>query len=273
MKNYVVGDIQGCYRALKKALKQVKFNPKHDKLWAVGDLVARGPDSLETLQFCRDLGEQFETVLGNHDLHLIAIAHGIRSVKPQDKLESLIQHKHFDALIDWLMQKPLAIKPAKKTLISHAGLYPSWSIKTALKLSNEVQAKLQGKQPEAFLRQMYGNSPTKWDDTLMGYERLRFVVNAFTRMRYLSQDMDLDFAIKCHPNDAPKRVKPWFDMPNTALNEKHLILFGHWASLMGEIPPHIANHARIRALDTGFVWGNSLSLYCIETQETFQLQA
>jgi bis(5'-nucleosyl)-tetraphosphatase (symmetrical) len=266
-KTFVVGDIQGCYKGLRKLLKEAGFKPQRDKLWAVGDLVARGPSSLDTLQYLHDLGEHFDSVLGNHDLHLIAMAHGIGSPKPVDKLEALMKHKSFDILIEWLMQKPLAAKPAKDHLISHAGLYPSWSTKKAIALSQEVQEQLQSKKASDFLNTMYGNSPTIWSEDLKGEERLRFVVNAFTRMRFLD-GLALEFKTKCHPSVSPRNLSPWFNVANAKLKPNKTLIFGHWASLMGE-----TKHARVIGLDTGFVWGKQMTLYCIEDKQLFSIQA
>lgn len=266
-KNFVVGDIQGCYKGLRKLLKEAGFKAKRDKLWSVGDLVARGPSSLDTLMYLHDLGEHFDTVLGNHDLHLIAMAHGIGSPKPVDKLDALMKHKHFDALIEWLMQKPLAAKPAKNHLISHAGLYPTWSPKKALTLSQEVQTQLQGKKRTDFLKSMYGNTPAVWSEDLSGEERLRFVVNAFTRMRYLN-GLALEFKTKCHPSASPQNLVPWFKVTNPKLKPNKTVIFGHWASLMGETKTE-----KVIGLDTGFVWGKKMTLYCIEDQRIFSIQA
>jgi bis(5'-nucleosyl)-tetraphosphatase (symmetrical) len=266
MKNYVIGDIQGCYKGLRKLLISAGFNPYKDKLWAVGDLVARGPQSLETLEFLKDLGPaHFDTVLGNHDLHLIAMAHGIGSPKPLDKLGPLMRDKSFDDLIDWLCTKKLALKPAKKHFISHAGLYPMWSTKKALKLSEEVSQALMGPKQKKFLKSMYGNTPNVWTDELKGADRLRFVVNAFTRMRFLNSNA-LEFKTKCHPDAAPPELTPWYQCPNPKLKKRKILLFGHWASLMGE-----THDPRFIGLDTGFVWGKSMSLYCIE-KKSFILQ-
>jgi bis(5'-nucleosyl)-tetraphosphatase (symmetrical) len=273
MKNYVIGDIQGCYKALKEILKKANFDPSVDKLWAVGDLVARGPDSLSTLSFCQDMGPHFNTVLGNHDLHLIAIAFGLRKPKPQDRLQALIDSKRFESIIDWLMTKPLALKPAKKTLITHAGLYPKWSIKQALQLSSEVQSLLQGKFAADFLNDMYGNQPEKWSSELTGMDRHRFVVNAFTRMRYLKKNTALEFDTKCHPSSAPIGILPWFSIDNPKLSEQHSLFFGHWASLLGQLPNKTGCKAQIHALDTGYVWGNTLSMYCLETGITIRYHA
>ena len=271
-KNYVIGDIQGCYKGLKRALKKANFKPNKDKLWAVGDLVARGPDSLSTMEYLYDLGPHFDTVLGNHDLHLIATAYGINKPKPQDKLDDLINNKHFLKYIDFLIRKPLAIQPVDDVLITHAGLYPKWSIKKALALSDEVQKELTGKKPQKFLTNMYGNTPNYWDNDFTGSERYRFIVNAFTRMRYLNMDYSLDFKNKCHPSDADKNIIPWFVAYNTKLKRNHTLLFGHWAALLGNLPLTTPNPSKIHALDTGFVWGNALTLLCLETNKIIQYQ-
>jgi bis(5'-nucleosyl)-tetraphosphatase (symmetrical) len=267
MNNYVVGDIQGCYKGLRKLLISAGFEPKTDKLWAVGDLIARGPQSLETLMFLKDLGPHFDTVLGNHDLHLIAMAYGISTPKPVDKLDPLIKHKSFNELIDWLCTKKLALKPAKNHFISHAGLYPRWSTQKAISLSDEVSDALIGSHRLQFLKKMYGNSPTIWTDELKGAERLRFIVNSLTRMRFVSGEA-LEFKTKCHSDRAPADLTPWYLCPNTSLKKDNVLLFGHWASLMGE-----TNNDKVIALDTGFVWGKQMTLYCIETKEFFSQQA
>jgi len=273
MKHFVVGDIQGCYKGLTKLLKKAGFRANKDKLWAVGDLVARGPDSLATMEYLYDLGPHFDTVLGNHDLHLIAAAFGVSKPKPQDQLDSLINHKHFNRYIDFLLQKPLAAQPAENVLISHAGLYPKWSIKKALKLSAEVEAHLQGKQVATFLKSMYGNLPSMWSKNLKGEARTRFIVNAFTRMRFLNKDYSLELSSKSHPRNASEHLLPWFNCPNKTLTSSQTLLFGHWASLLGETPDLLPIPASVIALDTGFVWGNKMRLYCIETGELFHQQA
>lgn len=273
MKNFVIGDIQGCYKGLRATLKKAKFDKHKDKLWAVGDLVARGPDSLSTLQYLSDLGEHFDTVLGNHDLHLIATAHGINKPKPQDKLDSLLKHKHFDQFIDFLMQKPLALMVDDNTLITHAGLHPHWSFKKALKMSSKVSSELQGKNVTSFLKNMYGNEPILWSKDLSKEEKLRFSVNSMTRMRFLHADGGLEFKTKCHPKMAPKELSPWFAFDNAKLKKRHRIIFGHWASLFGQVTLNKNQVHQVIGLDTGYVWGNAMTLYCIESQKRIQQEA
>ena len=182
----------------------------------------------------------------------------------------MVNNKHFNRYIDFLQTKALAIQASDNVLITHAGLYPKWSIKKALKLSGEVQAHLQGKKSTEFLKNMYGNYPDKWDNDLEKYPRARFIVNAFTRMRYLHQDGSLNFNSKCHPDNAPDNVIPWFAVKNEKLKTEQTLLFGHWASLLGDTPKASLQSANIIALDTGYVWGNDLSMYCIENKKTYR---
>jgi len=244
-------------------LAKASFDPIKDKLWAVGDLVARGPSSLQTLDYLRSLEGAFETVLGNHDLHLIAVYYGISTPKANDLLDELINSNQFEDHIQWLRSKPLAIRIDKKHLLSHAGLYPDWSFKQAIKYSNEVSCVLQSANAKAFLEQMYGNQPSVWQESLSGHDRLRFIVNAFTRMRFLDKKA-LEFKQKCHPNAAPKAIKPWFCVKNKSLKSHQKVTFGHWASLQGE-----THNPQFIGLDTGYVWGKHMTLYCIETSDFF----
>lgn len=254
MTDYVVGDIQGCYAGLKQLLHTIDFNPSKDHLYAVGDLVARGEDSLGVIQLCYGLGDSFTSVLGNHDLHLLAIHHGLKKAKPSDNLDALLNHKHINKYIDWLRAWPLAHCYNNNTLITHAGLYPSWSIAQANMMSDEIHAQLIHKKYPKLLAKMYGNQPYSWHSNLAGMERNRFIINAFTRMRYVSTHGALDFASKMHPNDAPNTVTPWFEHFNPQLHPHQQVIFGHWASLLG-----VTHQAQFIALDTGYVWGNKMS--------------
>jgi len=259
MSNYIVGDIQGCYSGLRKLLKKAEFDPVKDKLWAVGDLVGRGPESLQTLRFLYALGDRFETVLGNHDLHLLAIYCGIRQVKPADKLDELLAAKELPVYIKWLRSKHLAIKLDEHTLLSHAGLYPLWSFEKALSLSAEISEQLSGKQWRFLLQKMYNNEPLCWNKTLQGIPRWRFIINAFTRMRYIANDCDLEFNCTTSPEFAPQNLSPWFTLPNKKLKTKQKVIFGHWASLQGH-----TQSSQFIALDTGYVWGQSMTLLNLE---------
>ncbi len=263
MANYVVGDIQGCYLGLVALLKKAKFDPNIDKLWAVGDLIARGPDSLKTLNFLYQMGDSFECVLGNHDLHFLAVHCKLKPAKQSDNLGPLLASKKADKFANWLRTKPLAKKINKHTLICHAGLYPQWSLNQAEALSNEVSIVLSGPKYKKLLANMYGSAPRAWDDSLKDYDRLRFIINAFTRMRFIKSNNELEFETKSSPNLTTKHLKPWFSIENTQLKKKQKILFGHWATLMGK-----TDSSQCIGLDTGYVWGNKMTLYCIE-QEKF----
>ena len=260
MANYIVGDIQGCFSGLRHLLKKVKFNPKTDKLWAVGDLVGRGPESLETLNFLHSLGDSFDTVLGNHDLHLLAVSCGFRLAKPADKFDVLLASKKLPTYIKWLRNKPLALMIDKNTLMTHAGLYPSWSFKTALSLSAEVSQKLQNEDWKSLLEKMYGNTPSTWSPALTNIPRWRFIINAFTRMRFIENQSQLNFDCKSSPALAPQNLTPWFQIRNETLKKNQRVIFGHWAALQGD-----TQSEKIIALDTGYVWGQTLTILNAQT--------
>ncbi|MDO6565661.1 symmetrical bis(5'-nucleosyl)-tetraphosphatase [Alteromonas sp. 1_MG-2023] len=265
---YVVGDIQGCYGGLQQLLEKAKFDADKDKLYAVGDLVARGEDSLGTLRFLKSLGSSFETVLGNHDLHLLAVANKVRKPKKADNIQPLLDAPDLPELLDWLRQFPLAKKISAKHTIVHAGLYPHWSTDTLVSLSGEVSKQLQSKHYTDLLNNMYGNSPTTWSEKLKGVSRTRFIVNACTRMRFLHNDGSLEFDTKTHPSQAPKSVKPWFKVANPNLTEHEHVLFGHWAALNSE-----TQDSRFVALDTGYVWGQELTMLDIDSNKLIKVHA
>ncbi len=257
MANYIVGDIQGCYSGLRELLREVKFSPKKDKLWAVGDLIARGPESLETIKYLMSLGDSFDTVLGNHDLHFLAICNGYKQAKKSDCLEDLLSAKKLPKYIAWLRTKPLASLINKHTLLTHAGLYPKWGFSDALARSEEFSTVLQGPQWLSFLSDMYGSQPNIWDDELQGNNRLRFIVNAMTRMRYLKPKATLEFAHKIPPAlNKGTKLTPWFEVKNSRLKSKQRVIFGHWAALQRKTSTN-----QFIALDTGYVWGNQLTLH------------
>lgn len=247
-------------------MDKAKFDPANDKLWAVGDLIARGPESLQTLQYLHKLGDSFDTVLGNHDLHFLAIYAGFKTEKRSDHLTPLLNNKHLEKYAEWLRTKPLALSPRKDVLITHAGLYPDWSIKKALKLSGEIQEQLAGDNWQILLRDMYGNDPEKWDKSLTGMPRWRFIINAFTRMRFLTAQRTLEFSTKTAPDASPENIVPWFELANRKLEKNQRIIFGHWAALMG----HTAS-AQFIGLDTGYVWGNQLTLLNLNKNKTLSI--
>lgn len=253
MTLYAVGDLQGCLEPLKTLLKKVRFDRKQDRLWLAGDLINRGPDSIGCLRFVRDLGEAAQTVLGNHDLHTLAI-HELGLKSKDADIRKTLSHPEADELFEWLSQQPLLRWDKERQLImTHAGLPPVWSDKQARKLAQEVHEELGHRdRRRAFLNALYGNEPKTWDDKLTGHDRLRYIVNALTRMRFCEQDGTLDFKFKSSVTDHPPGMRPWFDWP---AKRKHRLVFGHWAALMGR-----TDWEEVIALDTGYVWGNHLTL-------------
>ncbi|MEH8047577.1 bis(5'-nucleosyl)-tetraphosphatase (symmetrical) ApaH [Gallibacterium anatis] len=268
MATYIVGDLQGCFDELQLLLQQVHFNPAQDKLYLVGDLVARGDKSLECLRFVKALGNSAQTVLGNHDLHLLSTAFGIKKIKAKDHVDAIFSAPDFKDLIDWLRHQPLLIDRSDLGfVITHAGICPQWNLATAKRCAAEVEQVLQQGDYLQLLREMYQNSPDLWSEDLSGIERLRYSINVFTRMRYCYPDNRLEFACKLPPNEAPAPLKPWFELGNP-LYQQTAILFGHWASLVDYPTPK-----NIYALDTGCVWGNRLTMLRWEDKQLFTQQA
>lgn len=263
MATYVIGDLQGCYGALQRLLQHIGYDQHNDTLWFCGDLVARGPQSLQCLQFVKSLGDKAVTVLGNHDLHLIACYYGISSVKSQDQLQPLLDSPQLDELIHWLCQQPLLyLSPDQRHLMVHAGLAPEWSLAQAIAMTAEVQHQLRT-NPQPLLQSMYGNKPERLTDAINPQQRWRFTVNSCTRMRFCRQDGSLELKEKGHPRNQTVLV-PWYEFWRNRLQAE--LFFGHWAALNGYSP--IPN---IHALDTGCVWGNALTAYCIETQQRYSV--
>ena len=264
MATYVVGDIQGCFGPFQCLLDQVRFNPNTDRLWSVGDLVNRGPDNLKTLRWFYAHRDNVTMVLGNHDLHLLAVSAGARKPSRKDNFDDILDAPDRETLIEWLHFQPLAHHESDVTMV-HAGIPPLWSIADTLQRASEVETVLQGARCVEFLTEMYGNEPHVWDDQLSGLTRLRVITNYLTRMRYCTRKGKLDLVSK-GPQPIPdalqgKKVAPWFSHKNR-LTRGEKILFGHWASLEG-----FADDRHTIALDTGCVWGRSLTLYHLETGE------
>lgn len=260
MALYLVGDIQGCYAELDSLLERVAFNPQFDRLWAVGDLVARGPDSLAVLQLFQQLGAAATTVLGNHDLHLLSVLSGVKPPKPADQLDALLAlpNQQRDALIDWLCQCPLLLQQ-QQLVVTHAGIYPWWTVQAAAEYAQEVsislQAAWQQQRLSSWLTTMYGNQPAQWHDQLQGEQRIRFIINAFTRMRFCYADGRLDFAAKHAPTESPAATEliPWFELWQPS---DYRLVFGHWAALAGA-----TGRDDVIGLDSGCVWGEHLTLW------------
>lgn len=264
MAHYFVGDVQGCFAELQKLLEKVDFNPSQDELWAVGDLVARGPDSLATLRFFKSLGDSAKTVLGNHDLHLMAIHGKFKRDKPSDNLKSLLKAHDINELIDWLRQQPLMRElPEQQLIITHAGVPPQWSLETLREESALVSHALkQDDYLEALISKMYTDTAEGSEPTALNIARLRFCINALTRMRYIYADGQLDFNCKSRPQDCTvPQLRPWYEYPSP-LRQSHTLVFGHWAALMGNV-----NDPQLKALDTGCCWGEHLTLWHLEKDQ------
>jgi bis(5'-nucleosyl)-tetraphosphatase (symmetrical) len=253
MAVYAIGDIQGCLQDLYALLEEVNFDSDTDRLWFTGDLVNRGPESLETLRFVRDLGESALTVLGNHDLHLLAVAEGHATLKRRDTLEPILQAPDRDELLHWLRHQPLLHHDDQLgfTLL-HAGLPPQWDLAQAQACAAEAEAVLQGEEYADFIAHMYGDEPNCWDEGVQGWDRIRFIINAFTRTRYCTAEGVLDFKAKGEPGSQPDGLMPWFEVPGRK-SEGMEILFGHWSTL------GLYRRKGITALDTGCLWGGLLT--------------
>ncbi|MGF6147058.1 Bis(5'-nucleosyl)-tetraphosphatase [symmetrical] [Kingella potus] len=264
MAHYAIGDIQGCFDEFQALLHKTGFCHGRDTLWLTGDIVNRGPKSLETLKYCMKHESSVHTVLGNHDLHLLAILYGQGRTKRSDTLDPVIRHKHAAKMRDWLRSRPLLLQ-TDSHLMTHAGLPPQWNTQQAAALAAEVEHHLRGSRPAAFFAAMYGNKPAAWHEGLAGADRLRFITNAFTRMRALHADGSLDFAFKSTLSDLPPGLCAWFDHPARRRPEK-TVVFGHWSAL-GLIDSPEKN---ILSLDTGALWGGCLTAADLASHTVFQ---
>lgn len=251
MAVYLIGDVQGCDEALGRLLHTIDFSPSRDTLYLLGDLVNRGPDSLAVLRRLQALGASACCVLGNHDLHALAVAAGVRRPSRMDTLQPLLQADDRDALLAWLRQQAMALQ-AHGVLMVHAGVLPQWSAADTLACAAELEAVLRGPDCTDFLTQMYGNEPARWDDGLQGIERLRVTVNALTRLRFCAADGTMEFATKEGADGAPAGFMPWFDVPGRR-TAGDVVAFGHWSTLGWLDRPDVL------ALDSGCVWGGCLS--------------
>lgn len=267
MALYLVGDIQGCFDELQLLLEQVQFDPAQDQLWLAGDLVARGPKSLETLRFVKSLGNSANFVLGNHDLHLLAVHAGIKKSKAKDLLADLINAPDFNGLMHWLAQHPLLLElPDKSAFMSHAGISPQWTLDEAKVQARLAQQKISSPERKKWLNIMYGEKPNQWHLAESDEDKFRYTINSLTRMRFVYEDGSLDFNCKDSLDSAPKNLQPWFELSPTLEQTKWV--FGHWAALMGK-----HNHKQLFALDTGCVWGNYLTLLRWDDKKLFTQSA
>lgn len=268
MAVYAVGDLQGCLRPLVALLDQVGFG-SDDELWLVGDLINRGPESLEALRFVRDMGERCVTVLGNHDLHLLAVAAGTAQARKGDTLDEILAAPDRVDLLEWLRFRPLLHHDQGWTMV-HAGLPPDWDLATARAAAAELEATLRGERSEAFFAAMYGDGPSLWSPTLTGAERLRYITNALTRMRYVTPAGALTLREKGPPGSEAAHLVPWFAHPGRR-SAGHRIVFGHWATLQVDAP--VDPGFGVFPLDDGCVWGRQLSALRLDDQVPFNVPA
>ena len=271
MAIYAIGDIQGCFDELQELLRHVRFQRAKDQLWFVGDLVNRGPKSLEVLRFVSELGRDARMVLGNHDLNLIAIAEGVREIRSQDTVQDVLDAPDGGELIDWLTEQPLLVRePGIPYTMVHAGLAPPWNIAQAASLALEVEAALTSDDPSGFLAHMYGNQPDRWNKKLASQQRLRFITNALTRIRYVDSDGRLELEESGPPGSQPDALVPWF-----ASEKRHSygepIIFGHWATL--QLAQKVDPVHRVFHLDTGCVWGGRLTALRLDDERFFSVRS
>lgn len=253
MATYAIGDVQGCFSTLTALLEKIRFDAAQDRLWFTGDLVNRGPDSVGVLRFVRGLGDAAITVLGNHDLHLLAIASGQAKPKHRDTLDNVLAANDRDDLLGWLRTRPLMHRDtAFGCTMVHAGLIPQWTLDEAQSLANEVEQKLRSDSYEEFFRYMYGNQPRRWQPSLVGQDRLRFITNVFTRIRYCDDAGNLDLTEKRTPTEVSPPIKPWFEFSDRK-SANETVLFGHWSTL------GFTKTDNVVCLDSGCLWGGKLT--------------
>ncbi|WP_339799310.1 symmetrical bis(5'-nucleosyl)-tetraphosphatase [uncultured Marinobacter sp.] len=260
MTDYAIGDIQGCYDRLLDVLAKVDFSPSRDRLWVAGDLINRGPASLATLRYIHRLGSSAVVVLGNHDLHLLAVARGGHGLKRKDTLQDILDAPDHDTLLDWLAQQNIAVHDAGRNLVmAHAGLPHIWTVEQAMSCARELETVLRGDSVADYFQAMYGNIPERWDASLVGMDRWRVITNYFTRMRFIAPDGALELTTKESAGNAPAGYAPWFSYPRS---DDVRVIFGHWASIEGN-----TGYDRFIGLDTGCVWGGALTMMNLDTGE------
>ena len=251
MARYLVGDIQGCDAPLERLLAKIAFSPSRDTLYVLGDLVNRGPASAAVLRRLMGYGDAAQCLLGNHDLSLLAVAHGHRAPHRNDTMDDILQSPQREAMLDWLRHRSMALH-AHGILMVHGGVLPQWDLAQTLALAAELEAVLRGPELAAFLARMWGNQPDRWDDALVGADRLRVIVNALTRLRFCTRDGVMDLKVSGNLEQAPPHMLPWFDVPGRR-SQGVTIAFGHWSTLGYLRRPDLIS------LDTGCVWGGCLS--------------
>jgi len=266
MATYAIGDVQGCLPSLQSLLTKINFLPGKDHLWFTGDLVNRGPDSLGTLRFIKNLGSSHKIILGNHDLHLLALASGAHPGQADDTLQPILEAPDKDILLDWLRYQSLVHHdPQLDFTMVHAGFAPSWNLDKILSLAKEVEVILKSDQRHELFKNMYGNSPNQWSDDLTGWERIRCILNYLTRARFCLENGSLELKTTENMGNVPEHLIPWFKLPNRA-NKNLNIVFGHWAALGG-----VTHTPKVFALDTGCVWGYALTAMCLDNGKIFKV--
>ncbi len=263
MATYAIGDIQGCLTPLRKLLDRIRFDPASDRLWLVGDLVNRGPHSLEVLRFVKGLEDRCVVVLGNHDLHLLAVHCGVARLRKQDTLQPVLEAPDAEELLDWLRHQAMLHREGEYLLV-HAGLLPQWSVEQAVKLAGEVEDALRSERYQKLLPFMYRSEETRWRDTMTSPARLGAITNVLTRMRMCSRDGLIDLSFKGPPKQAPAGLSPWFRLPPRT-RRTETVICGHWSAL----GVHIDNG--IIALDGGCVWGNELACLRLEDRKLYTI--
>lgn len=263
MSTYAIGDVQGCLRAFLELLAAIDYDPRRDRLWLTGDLVNRGEDSIGMLRWCMAHDDGVVAILGNHDLHLLAVAEGFVPPHKKDTLAEILEAPDRAEVLDWLRHRPMLHREGRWLMV-HAGLMPGWTAEMAESLARELEDALRGKGYRQFLSNMYGNEPRHWSEALSGQDRLRLIANAMTRLRFLHADGSMEFLHKCAPNEAPPNLIPWYDMPGRQSLDVRVV-FGHWSTLGLYIRNDIA------ALDTGCLWGGRLTALRLEDGRIFQV--
>jgi bis(5'-nucleosyl)-tetraphosphatase (symmetrical) len=265
--DYAIGDVQGCYEPLQRLLDKIHFNERADRLWFVGDLVNRGPQSLKVLRFVKELALPPRVTLGNHDLHLLSRLFTENNLKNHDDtLHEILAAEDREELGHWLRQQSILFyDDYLNVVLCHAGIAPMWDLAQAMSLAQELEQVLRGKEYQHFLQHMYGNEPNHWDPSLNGIDRLRVICNYYTRMRFCTRDGNLFHGYKGTIKDAPPYLYPWFEVPNRLAIPADIV-FGHWAALEGKCP-----HPHLHAIDTGCLWGGTLTALRLQDKQRFSV--
>jgi bis(5'-nucleosyl)-tetraphosphatase (symmetrical) len=270
MSTYAIGDLQGCYAELQSLLDEINFDETNDQLWFVGDIVNRGPESLKCLRFVKSLRKNAKTVLGNHDLHLLAIANKVRKPHRKDTVDEILNSNDSEELLDWLKHQPLLVSdPDLEFTMVHAGFPPQWTLKQAKELAQETESLLQSEQFDNFIHQMYGDQPDAWSNKLKDNDRHRFIINAFTRIRYVGKNGKLEIKENGAPGTQSESLTPWYAIPERK-TKKDKIIFGHWSTV------HLGNESNFKQynvypLDTGCLWGGTLTAMRLEDEKLFSV--